>query len=181
MSTSGASTAPRWRRRKPTWLTSADSPAHEPEEKRHPWDLPESVWATRGSEEPRRGGALRNVSGVLYGYCSHSWTVSWLSFTQSAPASSGSCLSPAIAFATSSWSSFVSFIFFSMSYAADPPSANFFENSLLMMVTSYSHLYCSGSPPSFASSLQSLFASVRGGSLTSARSYCWLRYCGVYQ
>src|SRR5215210_7558121 len=27
MSTSGASTAPRWRRRKPTWLTSADSPA----------------------------------------------------------------------------------------------------------------------------------------------------------
>jgi len=29
--------------------------------------------------------------------------------------------------------------------------------------------------------LQSLFASVRGGSFTSARSYYWLRYCGVYQ
>ncbi len=27
----------------------------------------------------------------------------------------------------------------------------------------------------------SLFASVRGGSFTSARSYSWLRYCGVYQ
>src|SRR5215213_5738192 len=137
--------------------------------------------------EPRRRAGRHHrcrpaaVRGSLNAYCSQESTLSGLSFTQSAPASSGSCLSPAIAFATFSWSSFVSFIFFNMSYAGDPLSANFFENSLLMTVTSYSHLYCSGSPPSFASSLQSLLASVRGGSFTSARSNSWFRYCGVYQ
>jgi hypothetical protein len=86
-----------------------------------------------------------------------------------------------MAFATCSWSSFVSFIFFSTGYAGEPLSANFLLKSLLMIVTSYSQLYCLGSPPSLASSLQSLFADVRGGSFTSLRSYSWLRYCGVYQ
>ena len=103
------------------------------------------------------------------------------SSTQSLPAFSGSSLSPAIALATCSWSSLVSFIFLSTSYAGEPLSANFFENSLLMIVTSYAHLYCCGSPPALASSLQSSLASVLGGSLTSARSYSWLRNCGVYQ
>jgi hypothetical protein len=75
----------------------------------------------------------------------------------------------------------VSFIFFSTSKAGEPLSANFLLKSLLMTVTSYSHLYSSGSPPALESSLQSLFESSRGGSFTSARSYSWLRYCGVYQ
>ena len=43
--------------------------------------------------------------------------------TQSWPAFSGSTLSPAIALATCSWSSFVSVMFFSTEYAGEPLSA----------------------------------------------------------
>ena len=60
---------------------------HEPQEESHP-------------DSPSRGRACLTLEPA--GYWSHSWTLSSLSFTQSAPASSGSCLSPAIAFATSS-------------------------------------------------------------------------------
>jgi hypothetical protein len=46
---------------------------------------------------------------------SQAFTLSWFSSTHFFAASSGSTLSPAIALATASWSSFVSFIFFSTS------------------------------------------------------------------
>jgi hypothetical protein len=63
-------------------------------------------------------------------------TLSWFSATQSAAAFSGSCLSPAIALATSSWSSFVSVIFLRTSYAGEPLSAKSLLKSFSMTVTS---------------------------------------------
>jgi hypothetical protein len=57
---------------------------------------------TGARRAPPERGSSRYVGCWLAGYWSHASTLSWLSATQSAPASSGSCLSPAIAFATSS-------------------------------------------------------------------------------
>ena len=134
------------------------------------------------SGEPRRSGALTHSDVVRRGGSAAAQPLLHLVLVLLDPvlaASSGSSLSPAIALATASWSSFVSFIFFSTSYAGEPLSANFLLKSFSMIVTSYAHLYCSGSPPALASSLQPV--GVLGGSLTSARSYSWLRYCGVYQ
>ena len=71
----------------------ADSPPHAPKETRR--------W---GESEFQREG-----------YCNQPSTVSRFASTQSCPALSGSTLSPAIALATLSWSSFVSCIFFSTS------------------------------------------------------------------
>src|SRR5207302_4315462 len=130
----------------------------------------------RGESAP---AAVPHGALLPLGYLpSHLLTFPGLAATHFWPALSGSRWSPAIHFATVSWSRFVQLNRLRTGYAGEPLFANFALKTLFRTILSYAHLYFATLPPDFASSWQPLN---RFGSSTSESWYCVFRYCGVYQ
>src|SRR5712691_733953 len=109
---------------------------------------------------------------------SHLLTFAWFAAIHFCAALSGFMWSPAMYFATSSWSVFVQLNRLSTVKAGEPLFANFALKTLLRTMWSYAHLYFATLPPDFASSWQPVN---RFGSSTSESLYWRFRYCGVYQ
>src|SRR6266849_11091533 len=129
----------------------------------------------RSASEPT--GPTHSAERLCY-LPSHLLTFAWCAEIHFCAALSGLMWSPAMYFATDSWSVFDQLNRLSTAYAGEPLFENFALNTLLRTMWSYAHLYFATLPPAFASSWQPL---KRFGSITSESLYWRFRYCGVYQ
>src|SRR5713226_7059809 len=135
-------------------------------------------WSAQHGAPRRRPARSAPSNGPSSYLPSHLLTFAWFAAIHFCAALSGFKWSPAMYFATSSWSVLVQLNRLSNAKAGEPLFANFALKTLLRTMWSYAHLYFATFPPGFASSWHLLN---RFGSSTSESLYWRFRYCGVYQ